>query len=61
MLAEHFSHLFKKSERDYIVDIEQSQTLDIDYSPDVEEVSTAIGQLKDGTAAVIIPEQNTLR
>jgi len=36
VLAEHFSHLFKKSERDYIVDIEQSQTLDIDYSPDVE-------------------------
>ena len=59
VLAEHFSHLFRKSERDYLVEIEQSQALEIDHSPDVEEVGTAIGQLKNGTAAGnngIIPE-----
>ena len=59
VLAKHFSHLFRKSERDYLVEIEQSQALEIDHSPDVEEVGTAIGQLKNGTAAGnngIIPE-----
>ena len=59
VLAEHFSNLFRKSERDYVVIADQRQILDIDNLPDVEEVGTAINQLKNGTAAGnngIIPE-----
>jgi len=59
VLAEHFSNLFKKNEGDYVMDLEQSQQLDINYLPDVEEVGAAIKQLKNGTAAGnngIIPE-----